>query len=358
MATLDWAVAVAVAAFACSCSHKEAEPAAEPIEVHCVAAVASSADDTVSLRGRVSAPPGGDLSVASQVAGRVVNVLVHEGQRIAQGDIVARVDDVASRDAMLQSNALVMQAKAAELNAKVTLDRTRTLVAKGIAARQELDDATARADGAKASTAAAMAMADLARRTLGRVEVRSSFDGLVTRIWRGRGALVDGSSATPIVQVATTQDVEFVAESTEREFFSLAEGQAAKGELADHAASFEGVIRARASALDSMTGLAPIRIAVSSSSAPLPLGAFGRVVITTGHRDPILIIPIAALRGAVVDGAEVAVCKEGKAELRSLRTGWRDDKSVEAVRGLAAGERVAVDHVLGLDNGTALREAK
>jgi RND family efflux transporter MFP subunit len=259
---------------------------------------------------------------------------------------------------MLQSNALVMQAKAAEINAKVTLDRTRTLVGKGIAARQELDDATARADGAKAGTAAAMAMADLARRTLGRVEVRSSFDGLVTRIWRGRGALVDGTSATPIVQLATTQDVEFVAESTEHEFFSLAEGQAAKGELADRAASFEGAIRARASALDSATGLAPIRISVASSSAPLPLGAFGRVVITTGHRDRISLIPIAALRGAVSDGAEVAICKDGKAELRSLRTGWRDDKSVEVVSGLAEGERVAIDHVLGLDNGTALREAK
>jgi HlyD family secretion protein len=349
---------VSCAIFACSCSHKDGEAAPEPVEVHCVAASWGAVDESVSLRGRVSAPPGGDLPVASQVSGRVVAVLVHEGQHIGAGEIVARVDDVASKDAYLQASATLAQSRAAQVNAQATLDRTRTLVARGIAAKQELDDAVARADAAKAGTAASMAMVDLARRTLGRVDVRSSFAGVVTRIWRGQGALVDGSSATPIVQLATSQQIEFVAESTEREFFALAEGQAARGELSDRAVSFDGTVRARASALDPLTGLAPIRIAVATTTASMPLGAFGRVVITKGHRDKVLQIPLAALRGAVADGAEVAVCKNGKAELRALRTGWRDDKSVEVVGGLGPEERVAVDHVLGLEDGTTLREAQ
>lgn len=347
-----------VAALACTCSQRESEPSHAPVQVRCVAAAFGAADETVALRGRVAAPPGGDLPVASQVAGRLVSVLVREGQRIAQGDVVAKVDDVASRDALLQANASLAQARAAEVNALVTLERTRTLVQRGIGAKQELDDAVARADAAKAGTSASAAVVDLARRTLGRVDVRSSFEGVVTRIWRGRGALVDGTAATPIVQLATTFEVEFVAEATEREFFSLREGQTARGELADGAAKFEGTVRARASALDAATGLASVRIAIAPSGGSVPLGTFGRVVVTIQHHDHMLQIPSAALRGAVTDGAEAAVCKNGHAELRTVRTGWRDDTSVEILGGLEPGERVAVDHVLGLENGTELDEAK
>ena len=86
------------------------------------------------------------------------------------------------------------------------------------------------------------------------------------------------------------------------------------------------------------------------------MGAYGRATITTRHRDAVLAVPSEALRGAVSDGAEVVVCKDGKAELRRIRVGYRDSKRVEVVEGLAASERVAVDHVLGLDTGTAIAE--
>jgi hypothetical protein len=53
----------------------------------------------------------------------------------------------------------------------------------------------------------------------------------------------------------------------------------------------------------------------------------------------------------------VAVCKDGHAELRALRVGWRDERRVAVEDGLADGERVAVDHVLGLETGSPIVEA-
>jgi hypothetical protein len=81
-------------------------------------------------------------------------------------------------------------------------------------------------------------------------------------------------------------------------------------------------------------------------------------VITLGHRDGVLTLPASALRGAVADGAEVAVCKDGKAALREVKVGWRGEDRFEVVEGVAAGERVAVDHVLGLEDDTPIAEAK
>jgi len=99
-----------------------------------------------------------------------------------------------------------------------------------------------------------------------------------------------------------------------------------------------------------------IRVAISEVKGGAPIGAFGRVVVNVSHRDGVLVVPSAALRGAVSDGAEVLVCKDGHAELRKLGLGFRDETRVEVRRGLELGDRVAMDHVLGLDDGTAIKE--
>src|SRR5262249_35809864 len=150
--------------------------------------------------------------------------------------------------------------QAAEVNANTTLERAKALVARGIAAKQELDDAVARADSAHANVASSQAAADLARRTLGRVRVHSSFDGTVTRIWRGPGAIVDGTAAPPIVRLAASAAVEFTADATDRELANVAAGQAARIELSMGGAPIDGHVRARGAALDPVTGLGVVRV--------------------------------------------------------------------------------------------------
>jgi RND family efflux transporter MFP subunit len=328
-----------------------------PVAVHCVPAAREAVDVIATLRGRVAAPPGGDLPVASQVAGRVVQVLAHEGDRVDAGAIVALIDDSASRDSFRQADAAVVQARSAEANAVATLDRTRQLVGRGIAARQELDDATARADQAHAAVNSAVAAGDLARRTLGRVQVRSTFAGIVTRVWRGAGALVDGTAATPIAQLAATALAEFDADATERQLLDIATGQTASLTLASGGEPIPGAVRTRSAALDPTTGLGLVRISLPSEPGASPtLGAFGSVTVTTRKRDGVLVVPADALRGAVSDGAEVVVCKDGKAALRTVQVGWRDDRRVEIALGLSEGERVAVDHVLGLQTDSPIVE--
>jgi RND family efflux transporter MFP subunit len=344
---------------AASCRHHDAEEEAAPkIAVHCVLPHVEAVDETIALRGRLEPPPGGDLPVASQVPGRLVSVAVKEGQHIARGDLVASVDDAPSRDGLRQAEAAVSQAESAEVNANTTLERAKAIVARGIAAKQELDDAVAHAEAAKAGVSSARAAADLARRTLGRVQVHSSFDGIVTRIWRGPGAIVDGTAATPIVQLAAAAGIEFVADATDRDLARVAESQLAKGELSMGGAEFTGAVRARSTALDPGTGLGLVRITLDKTDGTFPMGAFGRVVVTVRHRDGVLVLPAAALRGAVADGAEVAVCEGGKAAIHAVKVGWRDATRFEPIEGLKATDRVAVDHVLGLEDGTALEEAK
>lgn len=349
---------VALLLTCCGC-RQTAEEREDPVavEVHCAPVAAQSIDLAVTLRGRIAAPPGGDLPVASQVPGRVVQVLVHEGDHVATGAVVAQIDGSNSRDALKQADAAVVQAKSAEANAEATLQRIQQLVARGIAAKQDLDDAIARTDQSHAGVNAAIAAADLARRTLGRVDVRSSFDGVVTRVWRGAGALVDGTAGTPIVQLAASSLAEFDADATERQLVDIEPGQTVAVTLATSGDPIAGTVRARSTALDPATGLGFVRVGIQDAG-PMTLGAFGSAKIAVGERKGVIVVPSAAMRGAIADGAEVVVCKDNKAEVRDVKVGWRDDERVEITDGLAAGERVALDHVLGLDTDSPIVEAK
>ncbi len=356
---LDVVLAVAMPFGFSACTPRiEDKPSDVPVEVHCAMPTYDSVDDTVTLRGRTAPPPGGDLSVASQVAGRVVQVVAHEGDSIARGDVLASIEDSSSRDAVRQAEALLVQARAAEVNAGLTFSRTQALVNRGIASKQELDDVSARSEAAKAGTASAAAFVDLAQRTLGRVTVRSSFGGTVTRIFRGAGALVDGTPSTPILQLASASGVEFLADATDRELFAIREGQDVQITLMTTTLPIRGTVRAMSTALDSVSGLGFVRIALAKAPAKAPMGSFGRAVVSLAHRERVVTIPVSALRGARNDGSEVALCKEGKAELRGVHIGFRDATRIEVTDGLRPDERVAIDRVLALETGTLLREVQ
>ena len=343
---------VAVLALAACARHEGAGEQDAPLVVRCVASTPASITDTVLLRGRIAVPPGGDLGVASQVPGRLVEVVVHEGQKLATGDVIATVDDSPARAALLEADASLAQARSNQTNAQSTLDRTKVLVANGIGSQQQLEDATAREAAASATVAAAKATLDMARRTFGRVQVRASFPGVVTHVWRGGGALVDGTSATPIVQIAQTGGLELQADATQRDLGRIETGQVVHGQVEQ--TTFEGTVLLRGVAVDPATGLATVRVAILSQSGTLPLGAFGTITVEVAKRDGVPTLPTAAIRGAFADGPHVAVCGHGVAEVRAVQIGYRDADRVEVLSGLAPGERVAIDHVLGLDEGTKI----
>ncbi|MGH7282353.1 MAG: efflux RND transporter periplasmic adaptor subunit, partial [Polyangiaceae bacterium] len=241
------------AILACGCRHAatDEQETQTSVQVKCVAPARSSVDVMTVLEGRIAAPPGGDLPVASQVPGRIETVSVREGDHLTAGALVATIDGSTSRDALQQAEANVAEATAGQENANATLERTKQLVARGIAAKQELDDARAKAEQAHAALASANAASDFARRTLGRVQVKSTFEGVVTRIWRGPGALVDGTASTPIVQLSATALAEVDADATERQLDMLRAGQTATVQLVTQTDPLQATIRTRATALDS-----------------------------------------------------------------------------------------------------------
>jgi multidrug efflux pump subunit AcrA (membrane-fusion protein) len=158
-----------------------------------------------------------------------------------------------------------------------------------------------------------------------------------------------------------------------------------------------GTVISRARALDPATGLGTVRLRIEAAhpesepeaaapggerkradkdadkkddkddkdeapAGPPPIGAFARATIVVGKREGVLMLPASALRGAAADGAEIVICKGDKVEIRAVEVGYREASGkaprVEIAEGLKPGEKVAVDHVLGLDEESKIVETK
>jgi len=294
--------------------------------------------------------------VAPQVAGRITKVLVREGDRVTADQPVAQIDTSPYSDEVSEAQAAVDKARAERANAEATLARVKRVVEHGIAARQELDDAQARFATARAGETQAAAGARRARLHIERATVRSPLAGVVLKVMRHSGESVDGTPATPVVEVGDPSRIELVGDAPGQDLIRLARGAAATVQVAS--IRFPGTVAAVSPGVDRTTGLGVVRVALElpGGVAP-PVGMFGIARIATGRPRRVTMIPAVAVRSATGPEGEVVVCGgDGIAHLTHARTGVREGDLIEVGDGIRPGDRVAVAPVLGLAEGDKLEE--
>jgi len=340
---------------ACRRTAEPAEPAPGPARVRCVVATTEKLARTVTLRGLVEVAPAHHALVAAQVAGRLNTLLVHEGERVKAGDVLAEVDGRQARDAALQAKAAMTGADAALVNATVTAERMTRLLEHGIAARQEVDDAQSRLAAARAMAATAKSAFDAADRTAAFATVRAPLSGVVLRTLRAPGDLLDGTPATPILELGDPAFLTLLSSAIPRDLIALAIGQ--KGEARFEALpdkAWKVAVSTIAPMIDPTTGVGSVRLAFEGAAPPI--GLSGEASLVVGEVEA-LSVPTTALRGAANGGSEVLVCGEGTLRASSVELGVRANGKVEVRSGLAAGERFVATGVLGLEDGVAWEAA-
>ncbi|HEX7843588.1 MAG TPA: efflux RND transporter periplasmic adaptor subunit [Kofleriaceae bacterium] len=347
------AVAVTLACRHVPGADEEDKPA--PAAVTCQTAVAAVIADTIQVTGVIAPPPKLDAVVSSPVPGRVAQVAVEEGDRVAAGALLAVVEDPALGAGSLEAKAGVESAKAQRAAADQEVARQERLVNAGIGARKDLDDARAKQAAAVAELAVATARAGLAGAQLARREIRAPRAGVVLHLQRKVGESVDGTAATPVAEIADLSVLELHAQVPPVALRPLREGMPAMVHVLGAEAPVAGTVVRVAPAVDPATLLGRVRIALATSEG-IQVGIAATGQISIGKR-PGLRVPAAALRRSMVGEDEVVVCAGGTAHVRKVAIGRRDEQGVEIKDGLKPGEQVVVDHVLGLQDDQPLTTA-
>jgi RND family efflux transporter MFP subunit len=224
----------------------------------------------------------------------------------------------------------------------------------GIGARKDLDDARAKAAAASAELDAANARAGLASTRMARRELRAPRAGVVLHVWKRVGESVDGTTATPVAEVADLSTLEVHAQVPPTALTPLRESMTASVRVLGADQPMAATVVRVAPAVDSTTllGLVRLRIdAPDASSLKVGSAATARIVIA---KRPGLVVPASALRRSLVGADEVVVCENGVARVRVVKIGNRSERGVELEDGVKAGEQVVVDHALGLEDGQQL----
>src|SRR6266702_4737504 len=157
-----------------------------PMPVEVSVAQRDTVVDAIAATGQIEAIQAIDLR--PEVEGRIVDILVREGQEVEKGTPLFKVDDAELR-------AQVARAAADRDLARQALERTKQLVAQNASSAADLERAEATASGADAQL-------DLLQVRLDRSVVRAPFGGVVGRRYVSLGDYVNSSTKLTAVRGA------------------------------------------------------------------------------------------------------------------------------------------------------------
>jgi len=279
------------------------------------------------------AAPVREATLGTMLMGSVTDVLVHEGTRVAAGDLLLRIDarDLGAKEA--QAAAGVAQAEAMEANAQAQTKRIRALYPDSAAPRAQLDEAEAGLARAEAGLRAARAMAAEVDALRAYADVRAPFAGTIVKRFVDPGAFV--APGAPLLTLQDARTLRITVSVAPADARGIARGQrlAARIEGADAAAVVEGVVPAPGSALYAVNAL------VDDAAGRYLPGASAVLLLPLAPHAAILVPERAIVREGELTGAYVRGA-DGRAALRWIQTGRSTDGLVEVLAGLKAGETV------------------
>jgi len=326
-----WYVVAAAAIAAGACKKSKAGAAGGPggggpmgIPVEVAVARSDTVRDEIAATGQIEAMQSIDLR--PEVDGRIVEILIREGQEVDKETPLFKVDDA-------QLRAQVAQLEAQRDLAQQALTRAKDLAQQNASSAADLEKAEAEARSAQAQY-------DLQRIRLDRTTVRAPFAGVVGQRYVSLGDYV--TSSTRLASLHTVNPQRAVFQVPERFARTLRPGQRVSFRVAAVAGrDFTGEV----DFVDPIVQL-PGRTILVKARAPNPErllqpGMFIEARLVTAVRPGAIVIPEEAVVPA--EGANfVWVVAEGKADRRQVSLGVRTPGFVEVTSGVPVGAQVVV----------------
>jgi RND family efflux transporter MFP subunit len=149
--------------------------------------------------GMIEAP---EVNITSRIAGRIEQLDLIEGDRVAKGQVVCRIDSADLANELARAKAELAQAQADLDNAERDLTRTQRLFARKVVSVEIRDDAATKVEVGRAAVGSAEAQVGYYQDQLRDTEIRSPIGGVV--VYK---ALEVGEWVTPGTPILTVDDL-------------------------------------------------------------------------------------------------------------------------------------------------------
>lgn len=291
--------------------------------------------------------------VKARVAGELQGLTVREGDVVSAGQAIARIDPTESRSRLRQAQQQADAARAQIDIAQRQWENNKALVDQGFISRSALDTSLNNLNGAKATYQAAVAAADVSRKTLDDTVLRAPIAGVVSQRLAQPGERV--AIDTKVVEIVDLGRLELEATLSAADSVQVRVGQQAQLQVEGLSQPVSArVARINPSAqAGSRSVLAYLALA---DAAGLRQGLFAQGQLATGSGTAIA-VPLTAVR-TDKPAPYVQVVQDGKVVHKPVTPGARGDADSEtwvAVDGVPEGATVIRGNVGTLREGTPVR---
>jgi RND family efflux transporter MFP subunit len=322
-------------------------------------------------------------TVSSKITGKVVAVLIEEGQRVEEGEIIARLDDANARAALAQAEAQRLQAVAglaatrtALENAAPMFERTQQQFSSQFISAQAFDIAKAEYDSARTSLQVSERAVEVAAATLGVVQrtlddtvVRAPFAGVVTVKAAQEGEMISPNSAgggftrTGIGTIVDMESLEVEVDVSENFINRVRPNQDVTIKLNAYPDwSIPGHVIATIPTADRAKATVRVRVGFDERDERVLPDMGVRVSFLTNDES---VSGAAAVQTAVLvpveavepngDTGFVYVIRDDVLERRAVRLGARDSTGQTVLSGISPGTRVAIGELANFADGVRVR---
>lgn len=329
------AVTLALLVAGCGKNETKAKQELPPQTVTVTLAGRHDIAGALSASGRLV--PREEMAVAPDLNGyRVLRVLVEEGARVRQGQVLAVLDDSLLRSQIDQVRSTLAQQQVAAEQAAVQAARVDGLDNQGVLSKEAIDTRRFAVRSSRAAAAATRAQLNDLLTRQAHMQIRSPADAVVLERTVRPGDT--SSTGTTMFRLARGSLIEFYAELAETDLQQIKVGDPAEVVLPS-GRRIAGHVRLIGVRVDAQTGLAVARVALPVDPE-LRQGGFAEARFTRTFS--VLSVPEAAVHFDA-DGASVKIVdREDRVRRVAVRTGKRAAGQVEILAGLAEGTRVAV----------------
>lgn len=310
-----------------------------PIPVEAIIIQGSRAEEVINVNG--STTPNEEVTVTSEVPGKVTKILFKEGTVVSKGAVLIQLD-IAELKA--QRDRLVVDQ---QLKRKIA-ERLEGLYKREGVSLQELEIAKAEADQVDAELA--LISVQLEKRT-----VRAPFDGLLGLRQVSEGSYL--SPGTAIVNLVSVNPINIEFSVPERYGRIVTKGTRVDFILDGSNAPLSAVVVAKESNVDATTRTLKLKAEAPNSNGRILPGAFANVAVKLRNFEGAIMIPTQAILPEL-EGKKVYVFRGGKAMPMSVETGIRREDLIQVTKGLSYGDTVIVTGIMQIRPAAEVKVTK
>ncbi|HUO85098.1 MAG TPA: efflux RND transporter periplasmic adaptor subunit [Thermoanaerobaculia bacterium] len=320
-------------------------------------------------------------TVSSKVTAKVEEVLIEEGMRVEQGQLLARLDNAFQQRSFRSTEAQVSAARSAleETRVRITearldLDRARRLTEEEVASQSNLDKARAQVDALQArlatqedELAVTRRQLELRRQDLEDTEIRAPFSGIVVTKDAQPGEMISPVSAgggftrTGICTIVDMSSLEIEVDVNEAYINRVRPSQRVEAVLDAYPDwRIPAHVITVVPTANREKATVRVRIAIDQPDPRIlpDMGVKVSFIAEEGSGEAAsaaVTIPRAALRRNGETDVVFVVGPESSLERRAVRVGMAMGDEVNIQSGLRAGENVVIDGPEQLEDGQRVK---